>query len=416
MYSPRPRPILKRHDSSSSPPNNTSHINNTAANTISNSHYHHCANPRSYTQNHHNYAPHNGLPNHTSLPMPITPGTISSTRPSSRSSRSCTVHFPPSPALTSTFACHSSTVYDRSPIVVVPNTCALPERGCPGRTYALGEGGEEEEADEYDNCVSMSPKKEKRKTKTARDRDFHPRALAFAAASSSSPPSSPSFGPCGGAPVGSYSSSFALPPSAVSSTSTSYASVSLSAAYYNYNYEHAPVPALVHDLSSESDESDGVSSLPAQITGYMSTMSLNMSVSLSPTKSQMPGKIHMAMDVEEDSRESRERKEKAHRRHRSRERAPRHERSSDPDRIPGLASAVPSSPVPFSHSAPSAFPSSSFASSPPSFELSSSPPSYQSPRKKGLRRSPHTYPTGSTSLGLGCGGFGTPEEGCLGGF
>lgn len=28
-------------------------------------------------------------------------------------------------------------MYDRSPIVVGPNTCALPERGCPGRTYTL---------------------------------------------------------------------------------------------------------------------------------------------------------------------------------------------------------------------------------------------------------------------------------------
>ncbi|KAF5314310.1 hypothetical protein D9619_011756 [Psilocybe cf. subviscida] len=400
MYSPCPRPILKRHDPSSSPPNHTSHINNTAANTLSNSHYSHYPSPRSYAQNHHNYAPHNGIPNHTTPPMPIIPNSTSNSRASA--SRSCTVRFPPSPALTSTFACHSSTVYDRSPIVVAPNTCALPERGCPGRTYALGGEEAEEEADEYDNCVSTSPKKEKRKTKTARDRDFHPRALAFAqaaAATSSSPPSSPSFGPSGG----SSSSSFALPPAAMTPTS-SYTSVSLSATYYNY--DHAPMPALVHDLSSESDESDGISGLPAQITGYMSALSLSMSVS--PTKS-----LQIALECTEE-RDGR--KEKAHRRHRSRERASRHERSSDPDRIPGLASAVPSSPIiSFASPAPSASPFSS-SSSPPSF-VSASPPSYcssnASPRKKGVRRS---YPAATGSLGLGCGGFGAQEEGCLGGF
>ncbi|OAX40703.1 hypothetical protein K503DRAFT_768363 [Rhizopogon vinicolor AM-OR11-026] len=47
------------------------------------------------------------------------------------------VHFPPSPSLTRTYTAHPSSAYDRSPIVVAPNTCALPERGCPGRTYTL---------------------------------------------------------------------------------------------------------------------------------------------------------------------------------------------------------------------------------------------------------------------------------------
>lgn len=47
------------------------------------------------------------------------------------------VHFPPSPSLTRTFHAHSATSYDRSPIKVAPNTCALPARGCPGRTYTL---------------------------------------------------------------------------------------------------------------------------------------------------------------------------------------------------------------------------------------------------------------------------------------
>ncbi|KAG6836496.1 hypothetical protein H0H93_007525 [Arthromyces matolae] len=48
------------------------------------------------------------------------------------------VHFPPSPSLTThTFVAYSATAYDRSPIQVSPNSCALPERGCPGRTYTL---------------------------------------------------------------------------------------------------------------------------------------------------------------------------------------------------------------------------------------------------------------------------------------
>lgn len=42
-------------------------------------------------------------------------------------------HFPP-PGQEPT-ARYSGLDYDRSPIVVLPNICALPERGCPGKTY-----------------------------------------------------------------------------------------------------------------------------------------------------------------------------------------------------------------------------------------------------------------------------------------
>ncbi|EKM76536.1 hypothetical protein AGABI1DRAFT_115667, partial [Agaricus bisporus var. burnettii JB137-S8] len=44
-------------------------------------------------------------------------------------------HFPPPAMLTSTYVVYSPATYDRSPIVVAPNLCALPERG--GRTYVL---------------------------------------------------------------------------------------------------------------------------------------------------------------------------------------------------------------------------------------------------------------------------------------
>lgn len=48
-------------------------------------------------------------------------------------------HFPP-PGQEPT-ARYSGVDYDRSPIVVLPNVCALPERGCPGKTYFQDERG-----------------------------------------------------------------------------------------------------------------------------------------------------------------------------------------------------------------------------------------------------------------------------------
>jgi hypothetical protein len=58
-----------------------------------------------------------------------------------RERKRAVVHFPPSPIISKTFVAHSPSTYDRSPIVVVPNSCALPERGCPGRTYTLDRNG-----------------------------------------------------------------------------------------------------------------------------------------------------------------------------------------------------------------------------------------------------------------------------------
>lgn len=81
------------------------------------------------------------------------------------------VHFPPSTSLTHTFSAYSAAAYDRSPIVVSPNTCALPERGCPGRTYTL----EESAAQQSRRGISQA-------------RDFHPRALAFSISRSTKKP------------------------------------------------------------------------------------------------------------------------------------------------------------------------------------------------------------------------------------
>ena len=56
------------------------------------------------------------------------------------SARTNKVHFPNHPdALTRMHLAHSPDDYDRSPIRIKPNACALPERGCPGRTYQQDE-------------------------------------------------------------------------------------------------------------------------------------------------------------------------------------------------------------------------------------------------------------------------------------
>lgn len=77
------------------------------------------------------------------------------------------VHFPPSPTLTRTFSAHSPSTYDRSPIVVSQNTCALPERGCPGRTYTL------------DESESHKPKPATSNWMPHSGRHLHPRASNF---------------------------------------------------------------------------------------------------------------------------------------------------------------------------------------------------------------------------------------------
>jgi hypothetical protein len=70
------------------------------------------------------------------------------------------VHFPPPTSLTRTFVADS---YDRTPIIVTPNSCALPERGCPGRTYSL---------DESARCSSR-----RMANASQIGRDYHPRVL-----------------------------------------------------------------------------------------------------------------------------------------------------------------------------------------------------------------------------------------------
>jgi hypothetical protein len=134
-------------------------------------------------------------------PRPIlkrTPSSFDRAPKSSNDHPHHAVHFPPTSCPTThTYQVYSSTAYDRSPIVVSPNTCALPARGCPGRTYNL----------------------EEHEPQTLRRYQFgsheaHPRAFALQRADAGRQ-STPSY--------------------------------------------HIP-PPLIPDLSSESDESDGFSS------------------------------------------------------------------------------------------------------------------------------------------------------------
>ncbi|KAH7919562.1 hypothetical protein BV22DRAFT_1022785 [Leucogyrophana mollusca] len=137
--------------------------------------------------------------------------------PALSSDRLHAVHFPPSPTLTRTFSAHSSTAYDRSPIVVTPNSCALPERGCPGRTYTLDE----------ERPMSTSPPKRR----SHHGIHLHPRAVS--SQMSYSPPR-----------MGATDDDPQRTPTRTSPMT---------------------LPPLIPDLSSESDESDGFVSPPPEV-------------------------------------------------------------------------------------------------------------------------------------------------------
>ncbi|KAJ7686793.1 hypothetical protein B0H17DRAFT_1204003 [Mycena rosella] len=158
-------------------------------------------------------------------------------RSASAATSSRHAHFPPSPSLTRTFSAYSPSSYDRSPIVVSPNTCALPARGCPGRTY-------------YDGKPA-APTGATQRPKPPRRGHLHPRALASyregneddcdededdAEAERTPTRTSPYIALPVPPPIPHY-------PSA-------------------YQHPYQPPPPLIPDLSSESDESDGFISPP----------------------------------------------------------------------------------------------------------------------------------------------------------
>ncbi|KAI9444566.1 hypothetical protein H4582DRAFT_826596 [Lactarius indigo] len=136
-------------------------------------------------------------PTNTPLPFALCPSSLGPR-----------VHFPPSPGLCQTHLTHSAAIYDRAPIVVLPNACAMPERN--GRTYTPP-------------SESCAARKRRSTRAVAQGATLHPQA--FAAASPTAP---------------------AVP--AASSVSD----------------PAGRMPSLVPDLSSsESDESDISSTPPA---------------------------------------------------------------------------------------------------------------------------------------------------------
>ncbi|EIW54639.1 uncharacterized protein TRAVEDRAFT_73830 [Trametes versicolor FP-101664 SS1] len=123
------------------------------------------------------------------------------------------VRFPHHQALAHTMG--SALPYDRTPIVVTPNRCALPERGCPGRTYSLDDPNPAHLRSS--KRMSLSP---------TRGKHLHPRAAGHDREAYEDNDLTPRQSP---------------------------------------RVDHFPLPPLVPDLSSESsEESDGIASPPPE--------------------------------------------------------------------------------------------------------------------------------------------------------
>ena len=278
------------------------------------------------------------------------------------SSRTHGVHFPPSPSLTCTFSAYSAAAYDRSPIVVTPNNCALPERGCPGRTYTL----EESAAHQSRRGISYA-------------RDFHPRALAFASPRSSSPRSP---------------------------------RIPIDTAINERPSSYSTLPQLIPDLSSESDESDGVSSIPTICTTTYPAFGIHglagppskyldaytdaetnrydsNALAFLPHPPSPPfHKYQYTETIDPFMHNSRRRRG---------ERERKHESSRDPDRIPSsVGTDTQHCALAFS-----------------SLSISSSPTSPVTPKKRSTKKRLATSPHSRSPSQINFGGL---DDGCLGGF
>ena len=88
------------------------------------------------------------------------------------------VHFPPTPVLCQTHLTHSAASYDRAPIVVLPNACALPERN--GRTYTPSN----------DESCATARKRRSTHATTSQGATLHPQAFTTSPTTSSSPKTS----------------------------------------------------------------------------------------------------------------------------------------------------------------------------------------------------------------------------------
>ncbi|KAF7297133.1 hypothetical protein MIND_00946200 [Mycena indigotica] len=154
------------------------------------------------------------------------------------------VHFPSSPSLARTFATHSSTQYDRSPIEVSPNACELPARGCPGRTY-------------YDGS---KPKSGNSHNPLITGKALHPRAIAAYDAQWTHEDGEDDNDETELERTPTRTSPYIPLPVQPPIPSPYY---SMSPATTPNFHSHLP-PPLIPDLSSSSDESDGFASPPPE--------------------------------------------------------------------------------------------------------------------------------------------------------
>jgi hypothetical protein len=145
------------------------------------------------------------------------------------------VHFPPTPVLCQTHLTHSAATYDRAPIVVLPNACALPERN--GRTYTPSN----------ESCAA---RKRRSTHAAAQGATLHPQALAAAAAPSN--PKTSVSDPAGRMPslVPDLSSCSESDESDISSTPpvpTHFPSTGLHYhhQYHHHHHHHAPISIVV---------------------------------------------------------------------------------------------------------------------------------------------------------------------------
>lgn len=141
------------------------------------------------------------------------------------------VRFPPQPALvSSTHPVYSAAAYDRTPIIVSPNQCALPARGCPGRTYALSDAAtyaHERARQRYATAQASNQRDHNTARERQRSKPLYARAPMSAGESSESDGE--------------------VTPLATSPLTQAPA-----------------LPPLIPDLSSESEESDGFTSPPLE--------------------------------------------------------------------------------------------------------------------------------------------------------
>ncbi|CAK5264715.1 unnamed protein product [Mycena citricolor] len=169
-----------------------------------------------------------------------------------------TVHFPPSPSLTRTFSAYSSSAYDRSPIVVTPNACALPARGCPGRTYYEGKPTQK--------LVAPGPHTH------SQGRSLHPRALDCRSSEDQEDEddgeeSDPERTPTRTSPYIGLSVPPPIPQSPAVPSKPTLSPPPHSDCHFYFPHPSS-VPPLIPDLSSESDESDGFISPPPETAGF----------------------------------------------------------------------------------------------------------------------------------------------------